>query len=335
MLLPQRIDRLKAGSAKIGCLLNPNGGQARTRLLEIRQILQQIPAIVLREGTNAESFKAALDELLQAQIDLLVIVAGDGTTHAIFAHLFQHFKSCDDWPILMIVPGGTTNMTSFDLGIKGKPDQVLHRLQAYLAKPLPPQLVQRAAFCIEQTGIHKLYGMFFALGLVARGVKFSRSSVKQVGITGNSYTFLIMLYSVVTTLFGILLGRHHADWAPVIMTLVESDQRRHQGTFLFALISASHRILLNMRPYWGEETLPLHVTWVKQHPKRLWRSLWPLLTGQGSKLKESDGYFSRNMQTLSLYLKDEYVVDGELYRSNSQNEPLRISATPPITFLVV
>lgn len=76
MLLPQRIDRLKTGSAKIGCLLNPNGGQARTRLLEIRQILQQIPAIVLHEGTNAESFKVALDELLQAQIDLLVIVAG-------------------------------------------------------------------------------------------------------------------------------------------------------------------------------------------------------------------------------------------------------------------
>ncbi|MFZ1851651.1 MAG: diacylglycerol kinase family protein [Nitrosomonas sp.] len=334
-LLSQRIDRLSAGSAKIGCLFNPNGGQGRKRLPEIRQVLDQIPGIISREGTDAATFKTALEFLLQAEIDLLVIVAGDGTTHAILAHLFRIFPATEDWPILMIVPGGTTNMTPFDLGITGKPDQVLRRLQTYLARPSSIQLQKRSAFCIEQAGIEKMYGMFFAVGLVARGVKFSRSPVKQVGITGNSYTFLIMLHSVITALIGIFTGRHHADWKPVTMTLTETDGKIHQGTFLFALISASHRILLNMRPYWGKEALPLHVTWIKQQPKRLWRSLWPLLTGQGDKLKESDGYFSHNMQELSLSLDDEYVIDGELYRSNHANEPLRISATAPITFLVV
>lgn len=106
----------------------------------------------------------------------------------------------------------------------------------------------------QQAGIEKMYGMFFAVGLVARGVKFSRSPVKQVGITGNSYTFLIMLHSVITALIGIFTGRHHADWKPVTMTLTETDGKIHQGTFLFALISASHRILLNMRPYWGKRS---------------------------------------------------------------------------------
>ena len=283
-MLSQRIDQLTAGSAKIGCLFNPNGGQARKRLPEIRQVLAQIPGIMVREGTDAATFKTALESLLQAEIDLLVIVAGDGTTHAILAHLFRLFPATDNWPVF---------------------------------------------------GIEKMYGMFFAVGLVARGVKFSRSPVKQVGITGNSYTFLIMLHSVITALIGIFTERHHADWKPVTMTLTETDGKIHQGTFLFALISASHRILLNMRPYWGKEALPLHVTWIKQQPKRLWRSLWPLLTGQGDKLKESDGYFSHNMQELSLSLDDEYVVDGELYRSNHANEPLLISATAPITFLVV
>lgn len=315
--------------------MNPNGGQARRRLSEIRQILQRIPDIIVHEATDAATFKTALEGLLQAQIDALVIVAGDGTTHTILAHLFRIFPSVEDWPVLMIVPGGTTNMTPFDLGITGKPDQVLQRLQRYLTHPSSPKLVKRTAFCIQQAGVETLYGMFFAVGLVARGVKFSRSPVKQVGITGNGYTFLIMLHSVITALFGILTGRHHADWAPVTMTLIDSDGHAHQGTFLFALISASHRILLNMHPYWGKETLPLHVTWVKQHPKRLWRSLWPLLTGQGNKLEESDGYFSHNMQQLSLYLEDEYVVDGELYRSNHANVLLTISATAPITFLVV
>lgn len=33
-------------------------------------------------------------------------------------------------------------------------------------------------------------------------------------------------------------------------------------------------------------------------------------------------------------MDDEYIVDGELYRSVNPHKPLRISATDPVTFLV-
>lgn len=333
MTLQARIDRMKTGAAKIGCLLNPMGGQVRKRKPAIRQALDAIPGIIVCEAADAITFKTAIDALIQADIDLLVIVAGDGTTHAILGHLFK-LLAPEEWPVLMIIPGGTTNMTPLDLGVHDKPEKALHRLRDYLLNPAVPKLVQRPVLRIEQTGMNPIYGMFLAVGLVARGVKFSRSSVKQLGITGGIFTFMIMLRSFIGMVTGMILGRQQSEWAPVNMTMTEANGRIHQGTYLFALVSALDCLLLNIRPYWGKESEPLHVTLVDQQRKRLWRSLWPLLSGGGQILQEKDGYYSHNTRSLTLQMDDEYIVDGELYQSVNAHEPLRISATDPVTFLV-
>ncbi len=334
MSIQSRVERLQNGTAKVGCLLNPLSGQVRKRTKPIQQALDNLPEILVCEATDAPTFKTAIDTLLQADIDFLVVIAGDGTTLAILGHLFARSQPTE-WPILMIIPGGTTNMTSLDIGVCGKPEQVLQRLRDYLQKPATPQLVQRPALCIEQAGADTIYGFFFAVGLVARGVKFSRSSVKQLGVTGGVFTFFIMLRSVIGMLIGMMLGRHQSEWAPVKMSMTEDNGRVHEGTYLLALVSALDCLLLNIRPYWGQEQAPLHVTLVDQQRKRLWRSLWPLLSGRGHVLKEKDGYYSHNTASLTLHIDDEYIVDGELYRSVSQDEPLRLSASQPITFMVL
>jgi hypothetical protein len=334
MTLQTRIDRLKTGTAKVGCLFNPMGGQVRKRAADIRQALQRIPGMLVREGRDAITFKSAIDALLQADIDLLVIVAGDGTTHAIFGHLFAA-RAPGEWPLILIVPGGTTNMTPLDLGVRGKPEHIIRRLHAYLLKPAALKLQQRPVLRIEQTGTEPIYGMFFAVGLVARGVKFSRSPVKQIGITGGIFTFLIMLRSLIGMLANMILGRQQSEWAPVSMTLTEAGGRIHRGTYLLALVSALDCLLLNIRPYWGKEPAPLHVTLVDQQHKRLWRSLWPLLSGGGAVLREKDGYYSHNTGSLTLLMDDEYIVDGELYRSLDPQTPLTITATDAVTFVVL
>lgn len=334
MTLQAQIDRLKTGSARVGCLLNPMGGQLRKHKPAIRQALDKIPGIIVCEASDAITFKTAIDQLIQADIDLMVIIAGDGTTHAILSHLFTSL-ALTEWPILMVIPGGTTNMTSLDIGIHDKPEQALQRLHDYLLNPSAPKLVRRSALCIEQAGMSPIYGMFLAVGLVARGVKFSRGSVKQLGITGGIFTSLIMLRSFIGMIAGMVLGRHQSEWAPVKMRVTEENGQVHQGTYLFALVSALDCLLLNTRPYWGREPAPLHVTWVDQQRKRLWRSLWPLLSGGGQSLKEKDGYYSHNTHSLALHMEDEYIVDGELYRSVNPHEPLRITATDPVTFLVL
>ncbi len=317
---------------KIGLLLNPNSGRVRKREQSIRNILEHIPDSLLFEATDAAGFIKATNALIQNEVDLFVIIAGDGTSHAVLSHLFTILPA-EKWPMLMIVPGGTTNMTPLDLGMRGKPEKILKRLAEHLKKPNHNQsinLVQRPAIRIEQLGKQTIYGMFFAVGLVARGVKFSRSSIKQIGITGGIFTFLIMLRSLI----GVISGHNSHEWSPVNMSIIKENGETSQGTYLFGLISALDCLLLNIRPYWGQEPAPLHVTWVDRHYKHLWRSLWPLLTGKGQRLNTQDGYHSHNSHSLTIHMDDEYIVDGELYQS-TPNEPLRISATSPVRFLVL
>lgn len=334
MTLQTRIERLQGGTAKVGCLFNPMGGQVRKCKTAIRQALDDIPDMLICEANDADGFKTAVDRLLQADIDLLVIVAGDGTTHAILGHLFAA-RLPEAWPLIVIVPGGTTNMTPLDLGMKGKPESIIRRLQDFLRKPSEPKLVQRSVLHLEQEGMPDSYGMFFAVGLIARGVKFSRSSVKQIGITGGVFTALVMLRSLLGMIAGMILGREQSEWAPVTMTMTDAGGRVHQGTYLFAQVSALDCLLLNIRPYWGKEPAPLHVTLVDRQRKRLWRSLWPLISGGGNVLREKDGYYSHNTQGLTLSMADEYIVDGELYRSIDAQQPLRITAAGPVSFLVL
>ncbi len=175
----------------------------------------------------------------------------------------------------------------------------------------------------------KVYGMFFGVGLIARAVIFSQSKIKQLGITGEIYSGLI----TVGYLIGLIFGRRHGAWAPVRMSIIERNIELHHGTYAFLFASTLDRLLFGMRPYWGQEEEPLHITFVRQKPKRPLRSLLALLSGRGDSLKEQDGYHSCNTRALELLIDDDYIVDGESYRASSENGPLRITAAGPITFL--
>ncbi len=332
MIRDSKLDNLVFSPSRIGLLLNPMSGRIKKQEQAVRDALEQIPNSILCEASDASGFITATNTLIQANIDLLVIIAGDGTSHAVLSHLFM-IRPLEEWPVLMIVPGGTTNMTPLDLGMRGNPDTVLYRLTEYLNcenSSESAKLVQRPVLRMEQYGKQPIYGMFFAVGLVARGVKFSRSNIKQIGITGGIFTCLIMLRSLV----GMIFSRNHHEWSPVKMSVIKENGETPRGTYLFALVSALDCLLLKIRPFWGKENAPLHMTWVDQKHKHLWRSLWPLLTGNGHRLKAQDGYHSHNGHSLTIHMDDEYIVDGELYRLTG-DQPLRITATPPVTFLVL
>ena len=312
----------------IGLLFNPLSGRIRKRKDAIRRALAGIPGATCREVTNAFEIKASVDAFVQADIDLLVIVGGDGTVQGVLCHLFAT-QPLARWPVLTVIPGGTTNMTALDLGICGRPEFILQQLRGYLLKQIPPVFLQRHVLCIEQAGAEKVYGMFFGVGLIARAVIFSQSKIKQLGITGEIYSGII----TVGYLIGLILGRRHGAWAPVQMSIIERDIELHRGTYAFLFTSTLDRLLFGKRPYWGREEEPLHITFVLQKPKHPLRSLWALLSGRGESLKERDGYHSCNTRALELLIDDDYIVDGESYRASSENGPLRITAAGPIMFL--
>ena len=323
-----RIKRIQTGDAKVGLILNPLSGRIRKRKDTIKHVLVKIPGVIFREAKNKPEFKEAVNELLDAEIDLLVIAAGDGTVQAILSHLFTEYARAD-WPILAIIPGGTTNMTALDLVKYDDPQDSAKKLSQYMLTRTLPVLLKRHVLCIEQAGTDKVYGMFFAVGIIARAVIFSRSGIKQVRITGEIYSGLIMLGYFI----GLILRRRTGAWAPAKMKTAKVGGRNYDGTHQFLFASVLDRLLFNMRPYWGKEQEPIHITFVKQKRKKSISSILPLISGRGAILKEHDGYHSYNSGALELDIDDDYVVDGESYRAASQNGPLKISAVGPVTFL--
>jgi hypothetical protein len=329
MIEQSRLDRLTAGAATVGFLFNPLSGRIRKRIAAIRRELDRIPNATCREVTNAPEIHASVEAFLEADIDLLVIVGGDGTVQGVLNHLFA-LQPGSKWPVLSIIPGGTTNMTALDLGIQGSPEHLLQQLYRCLRDTNSAAFVQRHVLSIEQAGVPKVYGMFFAVGLIARAVIFSQGRIKRLGVTGEIYSGLIML----GYLAGVLLGRCHGAWAPAIISVTPDSGTSHQGTYSFLFASTLDRLLFGMRPYWGREEEPVHVTFVKQQRKKSLRLVWPLLTGRGDVLPEKNGYYSCNTGTLELLVDDDYIVDGESYRAAEKDGPLRITPAGPVCFLV-
>ena len=323
-----RIKKIQTGDAKVGLIFNPLSGRIRKRKDTIKNVLLKIPGVIFREATNKSEFKETVNEFLDTGVDLLIIAAGDGTVQAILSHLFTEYAHTD-WPILAIIPGGTTNMTALDLVKYDDPEDSARKLNQYMLTRTLPVLLKRHVLCIEQTGVDKVYGMFFAVGVIARAVIFSRSGIKQIGITGEIYSGLIMVGFVV----GLLFRRCTGAWAPTKMKTIKVGEKNYDGTHSFLFASVLGRLLFNMRPYWGQEQEPMHITFVKHKSKKTIRSIWPLISGRGATLKEHDGYHSHNSSILELDIDDDYIVDGEFYHAASKNGPLKLSAAGPVTFL--
>lgn len=319
---------------RIGLIYNPLGGLARKHHHTISTILTELPKVLQWQISNANDFDNAVKGLIQAQIEWLIIIGGDGTIQGIFTRIFSILPP-GQWPSISVIPGGTTNMTAFDLGIHEKPDQILERLKQHLIRATDIRAslkeTNKAVMCIEQTGQPTLYGMFLGLGLIARGVKFSRSRIKQIGITGNIFTAIIVLRSLI----GTFLGRPHPTWAPVHVMLPHKSEANRSQPYLLVMISTLDQILMGIHPYWGQEKAPLHATFIKQHCIRFWLALLQIILKQGQSLKKEHGYLSYNTESLELLFDDEYIIDGELFYASSHQGPLKISAKELVKFRIL
>lgn len=318
---------------RIGLIYNPLGGLARKYHQQISTILTKLPKVLQWQISNADDFDTAVKDLIQAQIEWLIIIGGDGTIQGIFTRIFSTLPPAQ-WPSISIIPGGTTNMTAFDLGIHEKPDRILERLKQHLNQATinsAPNEINKAVMRIEQADQPALYGMFLGLGLIARGVKFSRSRIKQIGITGNIFTTIIVLRSLI----GTFLGRPHPTWAPVQIMLPHTKKAHSSQPYLLVMISTLDRILMGIHPYWGQESAPLHATFVNQNCIRFWFAMIQIILKRGRSLKKEHGYLSYNTESLELLMDDEYIVDGELFYASSHQGPLRISAKELVKFLII
>lgn len=324
------LDSARSGQTTIGIVYNPLSGSNRKNPDGIRRLLQDIPHARFREVSDLQDMDTTLAQLCGQDVGLLAIAGGDGMVQEVIRYLLANHPT-DRWPVLTIFPGGTTNMTAHDLGITGSPEHVIARFRALLAADhAPAATVRRPALRVEQPGKAVNYGMFFGAGLIARGVKYSRSRIKKIGVTGPFFSAIIAL----RCLAGFLFGGGKGDWKAAELAVTWDDDSHQEGAFLFAFASTLDTLIFGSRPYWGAEQAPIHVTMVRQHRDFSWWKFLRILKGKGSELGRQDVYGSRNSRSLDLTINDEYIIDGELYRTDDQVNVLHITVTDDLTFLV-
>jgi hypothetical protein len=292
---------------KVGIVLNPCSGTIRRALPKFRLLARDVPGASVLEATTAEEIAVAVRHFQLTESDLLVILGGDGTLQAAISILLSREPS--SLPSVLVIPGGTTNMSAIDLGARLSVEKALMRLSAWLAgNAATPKIVQRAALRVDSPQhLGPQFGMFFGIGAVVNGVRYYHRELrpKRVpGALGPVLAFGRMLLSALHNL--------------------PHDLFR-------ALPARLDRLLAGSRPYWGTEQEPVHLTAIAHRPRRLALILPFLLWGRAvSMIKEQDGYFSHNFTRMDLGGADEYVLDGEIFAAQGT---ITLAATDPIRFM--
>jgi hypothetical protein len=151
--------------------------------------------------------------------------------------------------------------------------------------------------------------MFLGAGVIARGVRYFLDHVRDRGVTGELLSALVMARFLMALLGPDPRGLA-APVAAEIRGMPGAEGRRSRAAIL---VSVLDRLLLGARPFWGTEAAPIHATIIDAPPARVFRSLWPVLSGNGAALPPGGSYHSANVSSLSVALDGPFVIDGQCY----------------------
>nr|NYU06835.1 acylglycerol kinase family protein [Pseudomonas sp. SbOxS1] len=315
-----------ARPGKVAIVLNPCSGTLRRALPRFRLLARNVPGAMVLEATTAQEIADAVCHFQLRESDLLVILGGDGTLQAALSILLSREPA--GLPTVLVIPGGTTNMSAIDLGARLSAEKALTSLSAWLAgNCAAPKIVSRAALRVDGPPYQgPRFGMFFAIGAVVNGVRYYHRELrpKRVpGALGPSLAFGRMLLSALKNL--------PHDLFPALPARLGTHRGVWEGDWLLVFATTLNRLLAGSRPYWGTEQQPIHLTAIAHRPRRLALILPFLLRGRAcSMIKEQDGYFSHNFTRMDLGGADEYVLDGEIFAAQGT---ITLAATAPIRFM--
>ena len=298
----------------------------------LEQMLAEHPGILHREVRSAVEVAVVLRDFARADVNLIAVNSGDGTVQAVLTSLFaeQVFRPL---PLLALLRGGTTNMTSQDLGLTGSRIAALRRLIAWAHHGDGDAVILRRAVLKVENSSHPgpLYGMFFGAGCITQGIQFFHSRVQKLGLSvGPAHLLIIARF-----LLG-LARREDALVAPVSAAIRadRADIAEGGGDYLLMLISTLDRLILGVRPFWAQGDAPLHLTTVNAGFRHLFRALPAMAQGHRNRYtRPEDGYVSVNAREIRLEMDGAFAIDGELFRADRKRGPLVIREAGPADFL--
>ena len=319
---------------RLACVTNPESGRNRRHLAEVRALLSARPDVVHREARGQRAVSEALREMRADPPDLLVVNGGDGTVAAVLTTLLLE-GPFPRLPLLVLLRGGTTNMTAGDVGAREALLPSLHRLLDPSGE-LEGTVVERPVLRVDVSPERPAhFGMFFGTGAIVRGIEFCHRRVHSRGLRDSLAPALCTL----RVLWAMARGdERYAAPRPTTVTGRVGEGRAGGGEeeqdYLLVLASSLERLFAGLRPYWGDADGAFYHSRLRARPGHALRTLPPLFWGRAGRFATpGHGYYSGKLDSLSLEMDGPVTVDGEVYQASRRAGPVRVSVGGRVGFL--
>jgi diacylglycerol kinase (ATP) len=322
---------LPHGSGKrLGVISNPNSGRNRSQIAAVCKLLESAQGVRHIVTDSCAAIESALVSMARDGIDVIAINGGDGSV----AHVLTVLHSCSPFgtpPLLCAIPGGTTNVTVGDIGIRGGLTEAILLLLGWLHSGNPQaSVVERPVIGVTSSAGQLLgCGLVFGAGAVVDGIEYWQEQVRSRGMRSELSSGVAM----VRTLWG-MIHDHDGFDESLRIGIDGSGNERIEGEFMLLVISALERLFLGIHPFWGGGTGLLHFTAIERRAPRFARALPSLLRGKATRyMSSSTGYHSSRLDSVRLDFNSAFTLDGELHHPAAGDAPMTVALAGKARFL--
>jgi len=209
----------------IGVITNPNArGVVADPMLPRRlaQIGGRSTQVV--ETRNPRELHDALVRFADVGADVVAACGGDGTNLAVLTELIQIHGS-ESLPRLAVLGGGTVNTVAANIGVHGKPEDILTRLVACRNRGMAEPVVERPTLCVNGS-----CGFLFGAAMGARFFEVYYGGP----FTGLGWATLLAARITASSLLGTAFARRLFEPVPARITVDGKRLPQERWTLLVA-----------------------------------------------------------------------------------------------------
>ncbi len=314
---------------RMGIISNPTSGSNQRKFPDICRYIER-HRLPHRMVTTPAEVVAALEDFARREINLIAVNAGDGTIQAVLTALL-HERPYPTLPLLALLCGGTTNMTTRDLGFHGSRIQALEHIRSWTRTGTgQAQITRRPILRVRHPdGRLPLYGLFFGAACIYKGINLFHSRIHGLGLQGRPANALI-----VARYLAAIAARDFGELGAARATISVDGRQLKTNDYMLILTYTLEQLIFGMQPHWGPEEGPLRLTAASAHPRYFLRVMAAMCQSRQSRLATpANGYHSHNAHEVRITLDGGFALDGELFKIDSRQGELVLDAGGQAAFL--
>ncbi len=298
---------------RIGLVSNGLSRRNRRSLDAVRQIAEDHPHLIHVVLEGVTGLEAALADFARREVEIVAVNGGDGSVQAVLTLLLGPTSPFPAPPLVAILPGGTTNMTGADIGLRGGRRRGLEKLVRAAADGTVSASVQVRHVVGVDRGIGEpvQYGMFFGTAGICRAIDYCRRTVHPLHVDSGITSVLTVAGLLARSPFR--RGGDTVFYGDRIGVSFDGGPETVGETFLL-MVTTLERLILRSRPFWGGGSAPLRYTSVAWPPRRLSFLAPRVMYGGENRKLPAETYVSRRATRIALRMDCPYTLDGEIFQ---------------------